>query len=70
MKNKKWRMAYTVIWILVGIAIGFIIRGWGDPLLWAGWFTALSAAAAIATGGNYLDKREYIRQGVDKTPKI
>jgi len=64
--KKKWKMAYTIIWILVAIAIGFFIRGWSDPLLWGGWFAALSAAVAIPTGGNYLEKKEYIRNGVDK----
>jgi len=63
---KKWKMAYTIIWILVAVALGFFIRGWSEPLLWGGWFAALSAASAIATGGNYLDKKEYIKAGVVK----
>lgn len=66
MKNKKWKLTQELIWILVAIAIGFFIRGWSDPLLWAGWFTALGAAVGIFTGGNYLEKREYIKKGVDK----
>ena len=69
MKNKKWKLTQIVIWVLVSIAIGFFIRNWSDPLLWGGWFAALSAAAGIFTGGNYLEKKEYIKNGVDKTPK-
>lgn len=69
MKNKKWKLTKYVIWILVLIAVGFFIRGWSDPLLWGGWFTALAAATGIFTGGNYLDKREYIRKGVEREPE-
>ncbi len=61
MKGKKWTLTQMLIWILVTIAIGFFIRGWNDPLLWGGWFAALSAAAAIFTGGNHLDKKEYLK---------
>ena len=67
MKNKKWKLTRMVIGILVLVAIGFFIRNWSDPLLWAGWFTALSAATGIFTGGNYLEKKEYIKNGVEKT---
>ena len=64
MKNKKWKLTQMVIWILVIVAVGFWFREWSDPLLWAGWFTALSAATGIFTGGNYLEKKEYIKNGV------
>jgi len=66
MKNKKWKLTQMVIWILVVVAIGFWFRGWSDPLLWGGWFAALSAATGIFTGGNYLEKRQYIQNGVVK----
>ena len=66
MKDKKWKLSQLVIWFLVAVAIGFFIRGWSDPLIWGGWFTALSAAIGIFTGGNHLDKRQYIINGVDK----
>ena len=66
MHNKKWKLTQMVIWILVVVAIGFWFRGWSDPLLWGGWFTALSAAVGIFTGGNHLDKRQYIKNGIDK----
>jgi len=66
MKNKKWKLTWFVLWILVLIAVGFFIRGWNDPLLWGGWFTAVSAAVGIFTGGNFADKRQYINAGVDK----
>ena len=64
MKNKKWKLTQEIIWILVAIGIGFFIRGWSDPLLWGGWFTSLAAAVGIFTGGNYLEKKEYIKSGV------
>jgi len=67
MKNKKWRLTWFVLWILVAVAIGFFIRGWNDNVLWGGWFAGVSAAVGIFTGGNFADKREYIRAGIDKS---
>lgn len=66
MKNKKWKLTWFVLWLLVGVGVGFFIRGWSDPLLWGGWFAAIGAAVAIFTGGNYADKRQYIQAGIDK----
>jgi len=36
------------------------------PILYygGGWFAALSAATGIFTGGNYLEKKEYLKNGV------
>ena len=64
MKNKKWKLTIFILIILIGIAIGFFLKSWSDSVLWMGWFGALSATAGIFTGGNYLEKKEYIKNGV------
>lgn len=69
MKNKKWKLTIFVLIILIGVAVGFFLKAWSDSVLWMGWFGALSAAAGIFTGGNYLEKKEYLKNGVDRSPK-
>ncbi len=64
MKNKKFSLTVFVLIILIGIAIGFFLKDWSETMLWVGWFTALGAASAIFTGGNYLEKKEYLKNGV------
>lgn len=69
MRNKKWKLTMIVIGILVGVAVAFILRGWKEPGLWIPWFTALPAAVGIFTGGNYLEKKQYILNGLEKKDK-
>jgi len=65
MKNKKWKLTIFVLLILIGIAIGFFLKSWSDSILWMGWFGALAVAPGIFAGTNYLEKKEYIKNGVD-----
>jgi len=64
--KKKWKIAVFTLIILIGVAAGFIARDWSEPLLWAAWFACVTAAGGIVTGGNYLEKKEYIKAGVEK----
>ena len=66
MKNKKFRLTIFVLIILIGIAIGFFLKDWSEPMLWIGLFTAIGAASTIFTGGNYLEKKEYIKADIEK----
>lgn len=66
MKSKKWKLTIFILLILIGISLGFFYKNWSESVLWMGWFGALSATAGIFTGGNYLEKREYLKNGVDK----
>ena len=66
MKNKKWKIAVFTLIILIAVAVGFFIREWSEPILWAGWFACVTAAGGIVTGGNYLEKKEYIKAEIEK----
>ena len=66
MKNKKWKLTLIVLGILSGVAVGFFIKDWSESVLWIGWFGAIGSAIGIFVGGNHLDKRQYVINGVDK----
>jgi len=66
MKNKKWKLTLIILGVFFLSGVGFFVRGWNDPVLWGLWFAAVGGTVTSFSTINHLDKRQYIKEGVDK----
>ena len=56
MTNRKLKLTIAGLAVLSLVALGFILTGQFEPMLWGGWFVAFTGTLGIYAGANVVQK--------------